>query len=565
MTSTFRAVLRRGGVSLWLFGSASLAGSLVALAMPAVLGHAVDATVAGDGGRWVALAAALIALGATAEAVESFTTTTTTATGTAWLRNRLVRHLLAIGPDRARRFEVGDLVSRVSGNSVEAAYAGVSLVAVVTATLPPVGSLVLLTTMDLSLGVAFLAGSALCALVLRAYARRTADVVTGYQHVQGRLAALLTEALAGSRTIAAAGTLARETDRILTPLPDLHRHGRATWEVLSRSVAQAGVAGPAVLVVVLIAGGLALTAGRISPGELFAAGQYAVIGAGLGRLTGVFGQIAHARAGGRRADEVLAVEPVRHGSRGLPKGPGRLRMRGVSVRDGEQTLLAGIDLDLPGGATVAVVGSSGAGKSVLAGLAARLRDPDAGEVLLDGVPLGELSHAALREAVGCAFERPVLVGESVAAAIGAGRPAAEVRAAARAVYADAFVSRLPEGYDTPLDRAPMSGGEAQRLGLARAWPARRLLVLDDATSSLDMVTEMQVTAALTGLSPDGPAAGDRARTRLLVTHRAHTAARSDLVVWLAAGRVRAVGRHDELWRRPEYRAVFGTTAGEPDA
>ncbi|GLY93954.1 ABC transporter ATP-binding protein [Actinoplanes sp. NBRC 103695] len=565
MTTTFRAVLRRGGVSLWLFGSASLAGSLVALAMPAVLGHAVDATVAGDGGRWVVLAAALIALGATAEAVESVTTTTTTASGTAWLRNRLVRHLLAIGPDRARRFEVGDLVSRVSGNSVEAAYAGVSLVAAVTAALPPLGSLVLLTTMDLTLGAAFLAGSVLCGLVLRAYARRTADVVTGYQHVQGRLAALLTEALAGSRTIAAAGTLTQETDRILTPLPDLHRHGRATWEVLSRSVAQAGVAGPAVLVVVLIAGGLALTAGRISPGELFAAGQYAVIGAGLGQLTGVFGQIAHARAGGRRADEVLAVEPVRYGDRSLPEGPGRLRLRGVSVRDEEQTLLDGIDLDLPGGATVAVVGASGAGKSVLAGLAARLRDPDAGEVLLDGVPLSELSHAALREAVGCAFERPVLVGESVAAAIGARRPAAEVRAAARAVYADAFVSRLPEGYDTPLARAPMSGGEAQRLGLARAWHARRLMVLDDATSSLDMVTEMQVTAALTGPAPDGPAAGDRARTRLLMTHRAHTAARSDLVVWLESGRVRAVGRHDELWLRPEYRAVFGTTAGEPDA
>ena len=175
-----------------------------------------------------------------------------------------------------------------------------------------------------------------------------------------------------------------------------------------------------------------------------------------------------------------------------------------------------------------------------------------------GTTLGNLGWEEVK------FPRPVLVGESVAAAIGARRPAAEVRAAARAVYADAFVSRLPEGYDTPLARAPMSGGEAQRLGLARAWHARRLMVLDDATSSLDMVTEMQVTAALTGPAPDGPAAGDRARTRLLMTHRAHTAARSDLVVWLESGRVRAVGRHDELWRRPEYRAVFGTSGGDPD-
>jgi ATP-binding cassette, subfamily B, bacterial len=560
--TTFRAAVRRGGPSLWLFGAASLTGSVVLLAMPAVLGRAVDATVGGDGGRWVILAAALIAVGAAAEAVESFTATTCAATGTAWLRDRLIRHLLAIGPDRARRFDAGDLVSRVSGNTAEAAYAGIAVVSVVTALLPPVGSLILLTTMDVFLGAAFVLGAGLCALVLRAYARRTADVVTGYQQIQGRLAALLAEALAGSRTIAAAGTLDRETTRVLKPLPELHRHGRATWEVLSRSVAQAGVAGPAVLVAVLIVGGLALVAGRITAGELFAAGQYAVIGAGLGHLTGVFGQLAHARAGSRRSDEVLAVEPVRYGTRTLPAGPGRLQLRGVSVR-GKETLLAEVDLDLPGGATVAVVGSSGAGKSVLAALAARLREPDAGEVLLDGVPLAELSRAALREAIGCAFDRPVLVGASVSAAIGAGRPTAEVRAAARAVYADDFLSRLPEGYDTPLTRAPMSGGEAQRAGLARAWYAQRLLVLDDATSSLDMVTEMLVTAALTGESPDGPAAADR--TRLLITHRAHIAARADLVVWLDAGRVRAVGRHHELWRRPAYRAVFGATAGEPGA
>ena len=95
----------------------------------------------------------------------------------------------------------------------------------------------------------------------------------------------------------------------------------------------------------------------------------------------------------------------------------------------------------------------------------------------------------------------------------------------------------------------MSGGESQRLGLARAWHARRLLVLDDATSSLDMVTEMQISRTLT--------ADHGRRTRLIVTHRAATAARADLVVWLDAGRVRAVGPHGRLWSDPAYREVFG--------
>jgi ATP-binding cassette, subfamily B, bacterial len=93
----------------------------------------------------------------------------------------------------------------------------------------------------------------------------------------------------------------------------------------------------------------------------------------------------------------------------------------------------------------------------------------------------------------------------------------------------------------------MSGGERQRLGLARAWHAERLLVLDDATSSLDMVTEMKIRQALLD---------DRRRTRLIITHRVTTAAKADLIVWLEAGRVRAVGTHHELWPDPDYRAML---------
>jgi ABC-type uncharacterized transport system YnjBCD ATPase subunit len=198
-----------------------------------------------------------------------------------------------------------------------------------------------------------------------------------------------------------------------------------------------------------------------------------VLGAGLGGLTGVFGQLARARAGVRRTAEVFAVPPVGYGERALPPGPGELELRAVTVRAGDAILLDRVDLTVPGGAAVAVVGRSGAGKSVLAAVAARLRDPDAGQVLLDGVPVVELGHHALRAAVGSAFERPVLVGGTVADAIGLGADPDAVRAAACATHAHEFVSRLPHGYDTPLAEAPMSGGEAQRLGLARAWPAGR--------------------------------------------------------------------------------------------
>jgi ATP-binding cassette, subfamily B, bacterial len=549
--TTFSAIARHGGRWLPVIGASALAGTLSTLALPVVLGKAVDTIVMGDAaGTWLVLAASLIAVGVLADLVDSFAGVACIADTTAWLRNRLIRHLLAAGPQR--QFETGDLVTRVSGNAVDAAQAGPAVVTVWMAVLPPVGSLALLTVIDPWLAVAFIAGLALVALVLRAFTRQTAQVITSYQQVQGRIAARLAESLAGVRTIAAAGTVHDEKRRVLRELPTLHEQGMLSWRVLARSVAQAGVVGPLVTVAVLGAGGIALLNGRITPGDLFAALQYAALGAGLGGMTGVFSRLARARAGANRAEEVFETPRMSYGNKRLPTGPGQVEFRHVTVHRGDTTPLEDVNLTLPGGAAVAVVGRSGAGKSVLAAVTARMEDPSSGEILLDGVPLAKLGHASLRDAVGCAFERPTLVGGTVADAIGMGRDLDLVRSAARATHSHEFVSRLPRGYNTPLADAPMSGGEAQRLGLARAWHAKRLLVLDDATSSLDMVTEMQIGQTLT--------ADHGRRTRLIITHRVATAARADLVIWLDSGKVRAAGRHSELWREPAYRAVFGASA-----
>ncbi len=210
-----------------------------------------------------------------------------------------------------------------------------------------------------------------------------------------------------------------------------------------------------------------------------------------------------------------------------------------------------------------MVGRSGAGKSTLARLAGRLADPDAGTVFLDGINLREFTRASLRESVVYAFERPELVGDTPHDVIGFGlrRPDdAQVLLAAGQAQAAAFIARLPRQMSTSLDGTPLSGGEVQRLGLARAFAhagAARLLVLDDATSSLDTVTEMLVARAITGeLS---------GLTRLIVAHRATTAARADLVAWLDGGRIRALAPHGELWADREYRAIFGAADGAGEA
>jgi len=172
------------------------------------------------------------------------------------------------------------------------------------------------------------------------------------------------------------------------------------------------------------------------------------------------------------------------------------------------------------------------------------------------VPLPDLSQAELRGAVGFAFERPALVGDTIEDVInfGPGSPTAgKVRQAAASARADTFIERLPQGYRTELAAAPLSGGEMQRLGLARAFAhSYRVLILDDATSSLDTVTERQVGAVLAG--------GHRDQTRLIIAHRAATAARTDLVAWLDRGHLRGLRPHGELWRDPDYRALFGAEA-----
>lgn len=186
-------------------------------------------------------------------------------------------------------------------------------------------------------------------------------------------------------------------------------------------------------------------------------------------------------------------------------------------------------------------------------MAGRLTDPDQGTVLLDGTDLRTLSADTLRHAVAYAFERPALYGATIADAVACGPlPEPDLRRALRRAAADTFTDRLPQGPRTPLPEAPLSGGELQRLGLARAFSRpTRLLILDDATSSLDTVTAHLVARALT----------DTPGTRLTITHRLTTAAQSDQVVWLDGGRIRGTGPHSVLWRDPAYRAVFGAGAG----
>lgn len=558
--------VRHSGPWLVVLVATAVVGALLQLAFPLVLGGTIDSVVtdAPASHTWLARCVAIVVAMVTCEILGVWATGASGAQASAWLRQGLVRHVLGVGPAMTRRFADGDLVTRLGLNAEEMGRAPEAVVTAAVLLIPTAGSLVALALIDLRLPLALVAGLILITLVLRAFLRDTTTAAAGYQAAHGDIAARLIDALAGARTIAAAGTAEMETRRALIPLRRLHAHGMELWRITARTGVRAGLMIPLLEVVVLGVGGLLLTSGDLTIGELYAAARYVVLGAGLSSALGNVSRLARARGAAGRVLEAYAERPVTHGARALPAGPGTLEFRGVAL-PGDQTAANGpgdadgelIDVVIPGGSATAVVGRSGTGKSLFAAVAGRLLDPRRGMVALDGVPLPELSRTALRQAIGYAFERPVLVGATLTDAtltdaidLGLGRPdPGLVQTSAAAACAETFIRPLPHGYATPLRDAPLSGGERQRVGLARAFAhGERVLILDDATSSLDTVTERQVSAALTReLS---------GRTRLIVAHRVATAAAADRVIWLEDGRVRAYDHHRVLWRDPAYRAIF---------
>jgi len=509
------------------------------------------------------------------------------------LRNRMWSHVLRQSFSYFDRWPTGQLMSRAMSDVQNVRmFLGYGLVFFATNIVMMVAIAVILFVMDWQLALLSLAFMPFLLLVTVRFSLRLKPILKDVQQKIADVTAAAEENVVGSRIVR---IFAREDDELV-------KFSDRSYKVFEASVAAARIRAVYIPLIAFIPnlavafllyyGGRQVIDGSLSLGSLVAFYSYLMMlvypAQVIGWLTGL---AQRAIASGERVYEVLDsplemterpdAKPLA-GPLGMPAGlgAGAAGLAGAAGAAGvapgpdgavtfddvwfsyvDRPVLQGVSLEVPAGRTLALVGHTGCGKTTLTNLVPRFYDTGAGRVLIDGQDVRDLQLADLRSHIGIVTQDPFLFSASIAENIRFGRPEAtddEVRAAARTAQADDFIEALPEGYETVVGERgfTLSGGQRQRIAIARALVMDpRILILDDATSSVDVETEFRIRAALQEVM--------RGRTTFIIAHRPSTISLADEVVVLDHGQIEERGAHEDLMAAGGlYAHMFGDAERE---
>lgn len=578
----------RGGLGLLVrtvrsyprYGSVAVLGALVWMAtvvlIPFIVARIVDDVVlAGRRDLLLPLIVALIVVGivqAVGVGFRRFFGFRLSYRAEADLRNRMFTHIQRLAFSFHDITPTGQLMSRASSDLSQIRLILMMLPIVVANVAMFFVVIAVLIVIDPVLGLA--ASLTIPALVLNAnmLARRIIRLSFSVQQKLADLAEVVEESVAGIEVVKAYGQERREELRLKVAATaiyedtiDIARH-RSTYAPLFELIPSLGT------VAVLWIGGIRVIDGVLTEGEFVAFTQYLAVLVLPLMITGwFFATLPRAAASAARIGDLLSTDPVIEDPArpiSLSDGSGEIRFSGVRFAyPGGEVVLDDVDLVIPGGTAVALVGATGSGKTTVANLVPRFYDVDQGSVMIDGIDVRDLLLDDLRSEVAIVFQESFLFSATIAENILVGDPQADerrVRSAARLARAHDFICAMPDGYGTVVGERghTLSGGQRQRIALARSvLRDPRILILDDATSSVDAIVEAEIQEALRHVM-----AG---RTTLIVAHRTSTLALADLVVFLENGAVAGVGTHEELLARtPRYGEVLAhddrrVTGGTP--
>jgi ATP-binding cassette, subfamily B, bacterial len=568
LSSTLRAQRRNLIIGsliglLWMVGKISV---------PILVRFSIDRGI-GDGDRlwlWVLLIAVSGLLVGTFTALRRYYAFREARWTETRLRERLFNHIMSLHVGYHDRAQTGQLMSR-SSSDLQQIQSFVVMIPITMSNLGMVlAATVILFVTDPILAVVALAPLPLVNIAGRKFSTSIHSAVLQVQAEQAELATVVEESIGGVRVVKGFGAESVQATRLRKEADDIQGVSIGAARIRAKYLPAIELLPQLGLIAVLGLGGLRVINGELTPGQLVQ--FYFFVGLLVSPLRMLGMTIAWAQRAGaalERVNEVLDAVPEvvdpEHPQQ-LTDGPARGAVSFRSVRfgyDPAAPVLDRFELELAAGESVALVGSTGSGKSTVARLLVRFYDVDAGRVMIDGVDVRDLPVIDVRRAVGIVFEDTLLFHDSVAANIAFADPDASVESierAARLAGAHDFIMGLPEAYDTMLGERgySLSGGQRQRIAIARAILADpRVLVLDDATSAVDPSKEHEIRSAMSTVM-DG-------RTTVVIAHRPGTIALADTVVLLDEGRVVASGTHQYLLdTEPRYREVLAAMEASDD-